>query len=90
MNETIAAVVARHDSSTLRHIRRALEAELLAACEGGENGTQAHAGKLEMLAAVGAALDHRGALLPPPPWVEVNRVTEYGATARLSDAVRVY
>lgn len=90
MNNAIAEVVARYSSSDLRHVRRTLEAELLEHCASGAPSTQAHVGKLEILSAVGAELDHRGALFPPPAWVETNTVSEYDATARLSFAIRVY
>jgi|HubBroStandDraft_3_1064219.scaffolds.fasta_scaffold17236_2 hypothetical protein len=74
-------------SYTLRHIRRTIEAEMLAAVANGVNMTQAHVGQLEMLAAVGAELDARGELLNPPPYVETD--LEDGRI-RLSYSVRVF
>lgn len=84
--ETLRAAVAKFGSYERRHVRTVLEAEMIAACERGESGTQAHVGQLEMLAGVGAELDRRSALIPPPPFVEVNR--ENGV--RLSFSVRVF
>ena len=84
--EIIAKVASKQSDAALRHVRSTLEAEMLAAIAAGERGTQAHAGKLEMLAAVGAELDRRGALAPPPPYVEVDR--EDGQ--RISFSVRVF
>jgi len=80
-------IVAKMDTLTLQHVRRTIEAEMLAACAAAVRGTQAHIGQLEMLAAVGAELDARGALLPPPPYVEVR--DEAGGPS-LSFAVRVF
>jgi hypothetical protein len=70
MNTTIRQAVAKFGSWELRQARRSLEAELMAACAAGVKGTQAHAGQLEMLAAIGAELDARSALVPPPPFVD--------------------
>lgn len=70
----------------LRQVRRAIESEMMAACAAGVVGTQAHVGQLELLAAVGAELDARGELLPPPPYVETDREGD----VRLSFSVRVF
>lgn len=67
----VARAVAAQDTRDLQHVRRVLEAELLAACASGVMGTQAHAGQLEMLQAIGEELDRRGALFPAPPFVDV-------------------
>lgn len=64
-------VTSRMGSRDLQHVRRTLERELADAMAAGETGTQAHAGKLEMLAACGAELDRRGHLLPPPAFRDV-------------------
>lgn len=90
MTAAIRAAVASFSSADLRYARRVIEAELIAVAKSGRTATQAHAGQLEMLAAIGEELDHRGALIPPPPWVEACSVTEYGATVRLPCSVRVF
>ena len=69
---TVRNVAARMETHTLRHVCKTLEAEMLALIQGGlTRGTQAHVGMLEMMQACGAELDARGALLPPPPFVDV-------------------
>ena len=59
-----------YTSSELRHVRRTIEAELIAAAKAGTRFTQTHVGQLEMLEACGQELLARGALLPPPPFVD--------------------
>ena len=87
MNTNTQNVAKTLGSYTLRHIRRTLEAEMLASVAANETGTQMHVGKLEMLAAVGAELDARGELLDPPPFMETD--LEDGRI-RLSYSVRVF
>lgn len=68
--ETIQTVVRSYGYYQLKEVQETLTRELEAAMQAGERGTQAHAGKLEMLAAIGKELSHRN---PPVPWVEVSR-----------------
>ena len=58
-------------SADLRHIRRTIEAELIALAKAGTKFTQAHVGQMELIEACGEELDLRGALLPPPPFVDI-------------------
>lgn len=77
--------VSRFDTLDLQHARRAIEREM-EACANGVDGTQAHVGQIDLLTAIGAELDHRDALLPPPPYAEVDREDGF----RLSFSVRVF
>lgn len=86
MQNQCEAVASAAESHVLRHVRRALESELIAFCATGQRGTQAHVGRLELLAAVGAELDHRSALHEPPPYVDL--CVENGV--RLSFQIRVF
>lgn len=61
MNPNLPAIVAKYSSGELQHIMRTLNAELEADMLAGVKGTQQHAGKLEMLAAMGAELSKRKA-----------------------------
>lgn len=56
---SLQTVIAAQASKDLRQTQKALEKEMLDACSQGVKGTQAHAGKLEMLAAIGSELDKR-------------------------------
>jgi hypothetical protein len=88
-----ARVAAGMDSYTLRHVRRTIEAEMLAAVAAGVSMTQAHIGQIELMTAAGSELYRRGELLDPPPYVEVDQETVLGDPAtvmRLQRAVRVF
>jgi hypothetical protein len=86
MDETIRNSISTFSTVELQCARRALENEMLEAVRECIQGTMTHAGKLELLAAIGAELDKRGHLLPVPHWQEVD--TEDGH--RLSFSVRVF
>lgn len=77
--------LAKYSDTQLRHIRRTLESEMLAAVKSGVTPTQAHVGQLELLQAVGEELYNRGALLPPPPFVDVchENGIRHGITVRV-------
>ena len=72
---TIRQAVSKFSTGGLQHARRTIETEQLFACAhaaiDGYKPTQANVGQLEMLEAIGAELDARGALLPAPPFVDV-------------------
>lgn len=89
MDATTAAV-AKFSTRELQHARRTIEAELLAACAAGVNGTQAHAGQLEMLGAIGAELDARNAREPLPPFVDTCIEHGPGGALRLPFQIRVF
>jgi hypothetical protein len=89
MNDNaVTRTVKTMGSYTLRHIRRTLEAELLADVAADVKFTQAHVGKLEMMEAAGAELYSRpgNELVPPAPWIATN--TEDGI--RYSITMKVY
>jgi hypothetical protein len=86
MYTSVQTIVATKSSRELQHLRRTLEAELLADIKAAVQATQAHAGKLEMLTAVGAELNKRGHLLPFPAWQE----TDLEDGHRLSFSIRVF
>lgn len=90
METTISAAIAKFSTIELQHARRAIEAELFAACIAGVNGTQAHAGQLEMLGAIGAELDARSALDPLPPFVDTCIEHGPGEALRLPFQIRVF
>lgn len=92
-NTNHAATAARSmTSEDLRRVVAALEAELIAdfaACNG--KGTHAHLGKIELLTAASNELAMRsGGGYSHVPYVEVDRETAYGSTARISFSVRVF
>jgi hypothetical protein len=74
METAVTRTVKTMGSYTLRHIRRTLEAELLAEVAAGVKFTQAHVGKLEMLQAAGEELYARPGdqLIDPAPWIDTN------------------
>ena len=88
MHTTIKAAVAKFTNEELRHVRRTVEAEMLAAVGRGETMTQAHVGQLEMLGAVGEVLFERNALREPyrPPYID----TCWVDGVRLSFQIRVF
>jgi hypothetical protein len=81
--ETITRIVEGMGSYELRHVRDTLNAELEAGMQQGVKGTQAHEGKLEMLAAICAELDTR-----PVPSLPVDICHEDGV--RYAVTVRVF
>jgi hypothetical protein len=85
-NQIIASAVAKFESHDLRHVRRTVEAEMLAAVARGEEMTQAHVGQIELLTAIGAELDRRNELRDPPPYFDTCWVDGH----RLSFQVRVF
>jgi hypothetical protein len=89
METTIVAAVAKFSTRELQNARRTIEAELMAACAAGVDGTQAHVGQLEMLGAIGAELDVRNALEPLPPFVDTCIEHGPGDVLRLPFQIRV-
>ena len=90
MNNTIRESVSKFSTGHLQHARRAIETEQIFACAHvaieGYRPTQANVGQLEMLEAIGAELDARGALLPPTPYFD----TCWVDGQRLSFQIRVF
>ena len=91
MKNTIYNTVRTYESQTLRHVRRVIEAEMLAFAATGAPMTQAHVGQLELMQACGDELHARNELLEPPPFVDVCTESQVGTpTLRLSFQIRVF
>lgn len=88
--ESTTAAIAKFSTRELQHARRTIEAELLAACAAGVDGTQAHVGQLELLSAIGAELDARNALEPLSPFVDTCIEHGPGGVLRLPFQIRVF
>lgn len=86
MNQIVANAVAKFESHDLRHVRRTVEAEMLAAVAREEEMTQAHIGQIELITAIGAELSKRGELMEPPPYFDTCWVDGH----RLSFQIRVF
>jgi hypothetical protein len=72
MNETIKQTVKGFGTLTLQHVRRTIEAEMIAAMTANVKMTQAHVGQIELMTAIGAELDERGQLNPLPAYFDVS------------------
>jgi hypothetical protein len=90
---TLRTVIGKLNSYKLRSLRRRLEGEVMAEITTGGSGSRSTFRKIAVMTAAGSELYHRGELLDPPPYVEVDRETVLGIEGteiRLQRSVRVF
>lgn len=90
MMNSLPTVIGRLDSRVLRSLRRRIETELLTEIAAGAVGTSAMIRRIDVITAAGHELYQRDALIPIPPYLEVDQETVFENPNTLIRSQRSY